>query len=311
MANTGRVRQQFGPSDEDIATVESWLQSHGFAVKQVNPGKQTIEFSGNVAQLRNAFHTQIHRYLVNGETHYSNAADPQIPAALSPVVGGFVALNNFPVKSFVHVLGKASFQPRTHQATPQWTYTYGYGYARNLMLAPADFAVQYDLNPLYQSGVDGTGQSIAIVNESNIDIEQVKQFRSIFGLPANPPQVVIDGNDPGISGSNNENPNPAASEAYLDVEWAGAVAPGATVYLVIAADTDLEAGLYLAAEHAVYSNIAPVISVSFGLCEQYLGPTNSFLASLWEQAAAQGITVMVSAGGLWIGWMRLRQLSDC
>ena len=169
--------KQFGPSDEDIATVESWLQSHGFAVKQVNPGKQTIEFSGNVAQLRNAFHTQIHRYLVNGETHYSNAADPQIPAALSPVVGGFVALNNFPVKSFVHVLGKASFQPRTHQATPQWTYTYGYGYARNLMLAPADFAVQYDLNPLYQSGVDGAGQSIAIVNESNIDIEQVKQFR--------------------------------------------------------------------------------------------------------------------------------------
>jgi subtilase family serine protease len=284
--------KQFGPSDQDIATAESWLQSHGFAVKQVNPGKQTIEFSGNVAQLRNVFHTQIHRYQVNGETHYSNATDPQIPAALSPVVGGFVALNNFPVKSFVHVLGKASFQPRTHQATPQWTYAY----ARNFMLAPSDFAVQYDLNSLYQSGVNGSGQSIAIVNESNIDIEQVNQFRSIFGLPANPPQVVIDGNDPGISGSNDENPNPAASEAYLDVEWAGAVAPGATVYLVIAADTDLEAGLYLAAEHAVYSNIAPVISVSFGLCEQYLGPTNSFLASLWEQAAAQGITVMVSAG---------------
>jgi subtilase family serine protease len=123
--------------------------------------------------------------------------------------------------------------------------------------------VQYDLNPLYQSGVTGAGQSIAIVNESNIEVQQVNQFRSIFGLPVNPP-VVLDGTDPGIDGMNNMEPNGASVESYLDVEWAGAVAPNATVYLVIAADSYLESGLILAAQHAVYSNIAPVISVSFG-----------------------------------------------
>jgi len=284
--------KQFGPSDQDIAAVQAWLGGHGFNVVKVNPGKQTIEFSGNVAQLRKAFHTQIHKYQVNGETHYANAGEPQIPAALAPVIGGFVSLNNFPVKSYIRVLGKASYQPQTHQATPQWTYANSW----NFPLAPADFAIQYDLNPLYQAGVNGSGQSIAIVNESNIDIEQVNQFRSIFGLPANPPQIVLDGNDPGVDGINNLYFNGASIEAYLDVEWAGAVAPDATVYLVIAADTNSESGLFLAAEHAVYSNIAPVISMSFGECEQDLESTNSFMSSLWEQAAAQGITVMVSSG---------------
>ena len=112
---------QFGSSDQDIATIESWLGSHGFAVSRVNPGKATLEFSGSVAQLRDAFHTQIHKYAVDGETHYANANDPQIPAALAPVIGGFASLNNFHPKSYVKKLGQASLNPATHQVTPSWT----------------------------------------------------------------------------------------------------------------------------------------------------------------------------------------------
>ncbi len=165
------------------------------------------------------------------------------------------------------------------------------------MVAPGDYAVQYDLNPLYAAGINGSNQTIAIVNDSNINIDLANQFRSTFGLPANPPQVVIDGNDPGIDGINNpDGPNFDSTEAYLDVEWSGAVAPAAPIDLVIAADTALEAGLYLAVEHAVYGNIAPIISLSFGYCEAGLGSTNAFWNALWEQAAAQGTTVMVSTG---------------
>jgi subtilase family serine protease len=287
--------KQFGPSDEDIATVEAWLTSHGFSIAQVNPGKQTIEFSGSVGQMREAFHTQIHRYLVKGETHFANANDPQIPAALAPVVGGFVSLNNFRLKSHATPLGKATYDPKTDKATPQWTM--GGGGYYSFVLSPGDYAVQYDLNPLYKAGVNGTGQTIAIVNESNINIGLVNQFRSLFGLPVNPPQVIIDGNDPGVDGINNpDGPNGASVEAYLDVEWAGAVAPNATVDLVIAADTALEQGLVLAGEHAIYANVAPIISLSFGACEASLGTENAFLSSLYEQAAAQGITVLVSTG---------------
>jgi subtilase family serine protease len=286
---------QFGPSDQDIAAVTTWLTTHGFNVSGVNPGRQTMEISGSVAQLRNAFHTQIHQYSVSGQTRYSNANDPQIPAALAPVVGGFVSLNNFPIRSYAHPLGKALYDPKTNQATPQWTM--GSGSSLSFVLAPKDYAVQYDLNSLYTAGVNGAGQTIAIINEANINVALVNQFRSLFGLPNNPPQVIIDGNDPGIDGANNPGgPNFASVEAYLDVEWAGAVAPNATIDLVIAADTPLQSGLILAAERAVYSNLAPVISVSFGNCEANIASGNAFLSTLWEQAAAQGITVAVSTG---------------
>jgi len=286
---------QFGASDQDIATIESWLGSHGFAVSKVNPGKGSLEFSGNVAQLREAFHTQIHQYSIDGQTHFANANDPQIPAALAPVIGGFVSLNNFHPKSYLQKLGKASLDPATHQVS-QWTWgnsptsTY-------YVFAPGDFAVQYDLQPLYNANVNGTGQTIAIINDSNINVDLVNQFRTLFNLPPNPPQVIVDGNDPGVDGINNPGgPNYDSVEAYLDVEWSGAVAPNATIDLVVAGDTALESGLVLAMEHAVYGNVAPVISLSFGQCESSLGQTNAFIEGLWEQAAAQGQTAMVSSG---------------
>jgi len=286
--------KQFGPSDQDIATVESWLQSHGFSITKLNAGKQTLEISGNVAQFRNTFHAQIHKYVVNGETHYANANDPQIPAGLAPVVGGFASLNNFHVRSQHRYLGTATYNLQTHESKPQWTY--GNNSGVNFVLAPGDFAKQYDL-PAASSGTNGTGQTIAIVNDSNINIYLVNQFRSLFGLSANPPQIIIDGNDPGIDGINNpDGPNYDSAEAYIDVEWSGATAPNATVDLVIGTDTALESGLILALEHAIYGNIAPVLSLSFGTCEYDLGSYNAFLSGLWEQAAAQGITALVAAG---------------
>jgi trimeric autotransporter adhesin len=289
--------QQFGPSDADVATIESWLQSHGFGSVKLDPGRQTLEFSGSAAQFRTTFHSEIHKYEVNGETHYANATDPQIPMALASVVGGFSSLNNFRVKHYSKTLGRAAYDPASHQATPQWTTANAGQPYPNLVLAPADFAVQYDVNPLYAAGTKGTGETIAIVNDSNINPTLVSNFRTLFGLPASAPNVIIDGNDPGIDGINNpDGPNFDSIEAYLDVEWSGAVAPNANIDLIIGADTALESGLILAAEHAVFGNVAPILSLSFGQCESVLGSSNIFLNQLWEQAAAQGITVLVSAG---------------
>ena len=292
--------KRFGPSDADVAKLESWLGSHGFSITKLNPGRQTLEIAGTAGQFRDTFHTQIHSYQVKGvaggvEMHYANAGAPEIPAALAPVFGGFASLNNFHLKSHAHVLGTAQYNPATHEAKPNWTFGSGSNYS--LLVAPADFAVQYDLNPLYTAGTNGTGQSIAIVNEANINIALVNNYRALFGLPVNPPQVIIDGSDPGIDGNNSPyGRNGASIEAYLDVEVAGAVAPDAQVNLVIADSTAIEDGLVLAAERAVYSNIAPVISLSFGNCEAFLGTGNAFWSNLWEQAAAQGITAMVSSG---------------
>ena len=293
--------KQFGPSDADVAKLESWLGSHGFSITKLNPGRQTLEIAGTAGQFRDTFHTQIHSYQVKGvtgglETHFANSSVPDIPAAVAPVFGGFASLNNFHLKSHANVLGKAQYNKTTHESTPAWTRGSASNYS--LVLAPVDFAVQYDLNPLYNAGTNGKGQSIAIVNESNINIAQVNNYRALFSLPVNPPQVIIDGNDPGIDGINSPyGPNNASFEAYLDVEVSGAVAPNAQINLVIADSTALEDGLALAAQRAVYSNISPVLSLSFGNCEANLGQSgNQFWSSLWEQAAAQGITVTVSSG---------------
>ena len=287
--------QQFGPSDADVTAISTWLATQGFTVTKLNAGRQSLEFSGTAGQFRSAFHAELHQYAINGQLHTANASAPQIPAALSPVIGGFTSLNNFPLKSQLRQLGEATYNPATHQSAPTWTT--GIPPNQSYILAPGDFAVQYDLNPLYTAGLNGAGQTIAIVNEANIDVYLVNQYRTLFGLSANPPQVILDGPDPGVDGNNQiDGPNGASVEAYLDVEQSGAVAPNATIDLVIAADTYLQSGLILAAEHAVYSNLAPVISLSFGGCELDQGTDNQFISGLWQQAAAQGITVVVATG---------------
>src|SRR6185437_3626256 len=154
---------RFGPSDQDLSTVENWLAGQGFTVNRIEPGRQTLDIAGTVGLLGSAFHTQIHRYMVNGQMHYANANAPQIPAALAPVIGGFASLNNFHLKSYSERLGEASYNPSTGQAKPSWTIGSGsFDYTTyNFVLSPADFAVQYNL----PATLKGDGQTIAIVNE--------------------------------------------------------------------------------------------------------------------------------------------------
>jgi hypothetical protein len=283
--------QQFGPADADIQTVTNWLQSHGFQISNVTAGRTVIEFSGNAAQVRNSFHTEIHKYLVNGEAHTANATDPQIPAALTPVVAGPVALNNFHVKSHVLPLGLFFHSKTTGETRPLTTFP-NCGPAGCFGLGPADFATIYNSAPLLSGTpkIDGTGQTIAIVGESNINVADVTDFRTIFNLPQNfsSTNIILNGPDPGINGSE--------GESDLDVQWAGAAAPGATIDFVTSQPTETTAGIFLSATYIVDNNIAAVMSESFGACEQQVGTLNQFHNLLWEQAAAQGITVMVSSG---------------
>jgi subtilase family serine protease len=276
----------YGLTDSEIATVSGWLQEGGFAVSRINRAKTAIEFSGTAGEVRSAFHTQIHAYLVNGEEHYANDVDPQVPAALAPVIAGITPINDFRPKSYIRNLRKAVYDRRTKKFVADWTFPAGQD---SLDLGPGDFAMQYDLGPLYAAGITGSGVTIGLIGASNVDPTVVATYRSFFGLPPNPLHVVIDGTDPGE--------NDAVGESYLDVELSGAVAPGATINLYTAADTSVQSGLYLAAERAVDDDQASILSTSYGECEQDLGSAgNQFWYSLWQQAAAQGQTSFVSAG---------------
>jgi uncharacterized protein (TIGR03437 family) len=294
--------RQFGPSSEDIRSVTSWLESHGLQVAGASKGRTVIEFSGSVRQVQEAFHTSIHKYLVNGEEHWANASDPQIPTALAPAVAGVASLHDFPKRPLIRAFGgywRSQATGETKSLTPLFTVpspctAAGFQTSQACYgLGPYDFATIYNVLPLWNAGIDGSGQSIAIAAASNIDIEDVRNFRSVFGLPSRDPAVVVNGRNPGVL----NRPQPFEKEAINDVEWAGGVAPGATIQLVVSASTNSTSGFDLSVEYAVDNNLAPVLSASYSYCESSLGTAGSqFYSSLWQQASAQGITVLVGTG---------------
>ena len=288
---------QFGVAPQDIQTISQWLESHGFEVEPQMAGHSLIAFSGTNAQLRAAFHTEMHSYKIKSGTYYANANDPQIPAAIAPIVVGFASLNNFPIKPLhsqpqmvQHTTAGWKLAAGNSAVHPEFTTT-DQGQLLYL-LAPYDLATIYNILPLWNAGIDGTGETIAIVSVSDINPADVDSFRATFGLPAKKLNIIHYGPDPGLVTANNDE-----AEADLDVEWSGAVAKNATIDLVVSANTPTSGGITGAAAYILNNNLASIMSVSYGECELHLGTAgNQYFNQLWEQAAAQGITVMVATG---------------
>ena len=266
------VRFGVGPAVQ--AQIVSWLQSHGFTIDEVAPSRLLIQFSGTAAQVAETFHTEIHRYQVGAVEHIANQQDPQIPAAFAGVIGGVVSLHNF----------RRTSQASQKRALPQ------YSNGTTHYLFPADWATLYNLNPLYAAGTSGSGASIAIVGRSNIHLADVASFLTAAGLPANAPSITLVGADPGLVSGDQ-------AESTLDVEWSGAIAPAASVRFVIGASTATTDGIDLSAQYVVNHAVGQVVSTSYGSCEQDMGATElAFYNALWQQAAAQGMSVFVSSG---------------
>jgi hypothetical protein len=275
--------KQFGPSDQDIAQVTSWLQSHAFQVAQVSRGRTVIEFSGTAAQVQEALHASIHKYAVNGEEHWANSNDPQIPAALTPVVAGVLTLHNFLKKPQIHVSNEKISATRVPGARPQFTSSSGHH-----ALTPSDYDVIYNITP---QSVGGGPARIAIVGRTSINFQDIYTFHNLMNDGAVPPQFLLNGPDPGDLGGGEE------AEAVLDTTWSGAVAPSALVTLVVSASTNSTDGVDLSEVYIIDNNLADVMSESFGGCES--GQTSaeaSAISSLAQQASAEGITYLVSTG---------------
>jgi hypothetical protein len=283
---------QFGPADQDLQTVTGWLQSHGFAVNRVTHGRSVIEFSGTEGQVEEALHTSIHKYAVNGKEHWANASDPQIPAALSPIVAGVWSLHNFKKKSSVRISKEVLKTKYTPGKRPNTTLS-GIGGPIHA-LSPADFGVIYNIAPLYANSSYGQGVSIAVVARSNLfnGGQDVFNFEQVFDpLCCGGVQIVLDGPDPGDLGGGEE------AEATLDATWTSAIAPAANVKFVVSASTDTTDGVDLSELYIIDNNLAPIMTESFGSCDALATQSEALgLSALAEQAAAQGITYMVSSG---------------
>ncbi|HLJ47501.1 MAG TPA: S53 family peptidase [Bryobacteraceae bacterium] len=276
--------QSFGPSQQDIDAVTSWLKSRGFTVNQIHSSGMLIDFSGTARQVRTALHTDIHYLNVGGEQHIANMSDPEIPEALAPVIAGVVSLHDF--------------KPHTMHKRAKFTTTSGGGTYQ--ALTPNDLATIYNLNPLFAAGITGKGQTIAVVEDTNLYSDaDWSTFRTTFGLDqyssGSLTTVHPSCTDPGI-------PRGAAAgddgEAALDVEWASAAAPDAAIQLASCANTRTTFGGLMALVNMINSPNPPsVVSISYGNCEAENGEgSNAAFNSVYQQAVAEGMSVFVAAG---------------
>jgi len=265
---------RFGVSQYDIDKIVAWLGQRGLTVKSVARGRDAISFGGAAGAIGSAFSTEIHHYKVAGEQHYSNATDPAIPVALQGVVQSIHGLHDFYMKPMLKTRFIRTAQPR--ETTSDGLH----------QLSPDDISAIYDVTPLYSAGIDGTGQKLVVVGQTQIQLTDIQKFRTFYGLPANDPTVLLVPNtqDPGVSQAD-------LGEADLDLELAGSVARKAAITFVYSTD------IMDALQYAIDQNMAPVVSISYGSCElQTSAKDAQTLATEGEKANSEGMTIFAATG---------------
>ena len=286
--------QRFGVAQSDIGRITGWLTAKGLKVNYVYPSRMLIDFTGTAGQVSRAFNTEIHRLDVAGVSHFANMRDPQIPEALAPAVNGVVSLHDFRARN--KMVRRAAVADSHHPAVTGTCFS-----QPCYDLGPGDLATIYGLKPLLSAGYHGQGQVIATVEDSDLFANSDwTTFRQVFGLTvygAGNLQIVHPAPKGGQACSDPLT-NSDDSEAALDVEWASAAAPGATIMLASCDQSGPTDGVYLATQNLVNgTKTPPIISISYGVCEVDNGAAkNAAFNLLYQQAAAEGISVFVATG---------------
>ena len=280
----------FGMAQQDLDTITSWLQSYGFTVDYVYPNRMVIDFSGTAGDIRKAFHTEIHHLEVRGEHHIANMSDPQIPEALAGVVVGVVSLHDFKPQ-----------QMRVPRVRTNYTLSDCNGPTDSTggscyVLVPADLETIYNLNPLFRLGINGAGQTITLVEDSNTYSDDVATYRTTFLSKWS--GTVTTTHPSGGATCTNPGTNSADGEADLDAEVASAMVPNAAIVVATCKDSRTTNGVLFAVENLVNSATPPtIISQSYGECEALNGASaNAAFKSAFQTGAAAGVSIFTSSG---------------
>ena len=234
-----------------------WLRGEGFAVRAW-PNRLRVDFSGPVAAVERTFGVRMGQYQYRGHHILANDAAPLLPAQFAATVA-MVRLDTFPV-------AEPTAAPHSSGGTID-------------TMAPHDIYTAYDALPVLDRGIDGSGQTVAVVARSNFRDSDISTFQRNFGVRVRSASRVFPGNDPGIGAINGycRQMSPASvkrqcimdneGEVLIDVEWAGVVAPGVDVLVDISGE-DIDASL---ADVIINHPEAKIVTVSFGGCERSNG----------------------------------------
>ena len=303
---------RFGLTEADLNAVTGWLKRQGFTVRGVARSRSAIYFGGTAAQVESAFQTELHRYKLNGETHFANATELRVPAGLASVLLNVRGLNDFRLKPQVR-----------KRALP--AYTVGTSEGIMNFLTPSDWATVYDVNPIYAAGYTGAGAYVGVVGQTYAPEQDIINFRSASGMT--PPQVLYACIDPvaaNCTGAAAISDWGDLDEADLDIEWSGGIAKDATVVFVYAPWSDVCGtsvnctnsvidpvteqyyGVFDALQRAVEDytvpatgQVLPVISMSYSDCEESFAGDPAYVqwvTNVGEEANSQGQTIVVAAG---------------
>ncbi len=285
---------RFGLNQNDLTKIANWLRSEGFQILSVGGGHSTLAFSGAAGQAQHAFGTEIHKYEVDGVEHFANSTPVMLPVALEGIVTGMIGLHDFrpqPANRRQH-FGAMGARPEWYDGTHLFPN----------FLAPGDIYTIYDIAKLATAGIDGTGQKLAVVGQTDVYLADLNDFRTGFSIGpisksdcttnskgvitfCNDPlfSYVLIGSDPGVSAND-------IGEADLDLEWSGATARKAQIVYVNSVNVYESLGAVISPASGPV--LAPVVSMSYGYCES--GAPD--LESLLQQGNAEGVTILNSAG---------------
>lgn len=271
---------RFGMAQQDIDAVNNWLQQQGFAIDYVNRSRNAVHFSGTVGQFESAFQTQMHYYTIAGVRHFGPSTALSVPAAIAPVVQAVTNVSDLNRPRPMHI-----------KARPGFTSSL----SGNVFFAPGDIRTTYDMSPLISAGDTGIGQTVAIMGQSYVNVGDMEAFEAAAQLPKKDPNLVL---VPG-TGTDGTPYSGDESESDLDLEWSGAMAPGANLVFVYTGYQGSNAtyGVYDSAAYAIDQKIGDIISLSYSSCETELTAANyAQIDAIFQQAAAQGQTVLAASG---------------
>jgi len=307
---------RFGASQEDIAKISAWLESHGFQVRSVLNNASMIDFAATAGQVRDSFHTELHYFNIRGGKYLANVKDPQIPAALAPVVAGIKGLAKIPPHMNHTQARQGAYDKETHRwhivnptAADEASPAYNAG-GGNYYVGPQDLYTIYNVNPVFTGGNLAASATVAVIEESDIEFGtvngsglvtsggDVNTFRSLFGVPGTLTMHVMHGagletcNAPGID----PNANGEDQEASLDAEWINATAPSANE-IFMSCDQNPDQGIFTSMPALIDNNLSDVMSMSYGGSEiGFTAGDYLFQDTLYAQAALQGQSFLISAG---------------
>jgi kumamolisin len=272
--------EAYGADPADIEKVEEFANEHGLDVAQSSKAERSVRLSGTVKAMQAAFGVTLRAYRTTKtkQKFRGRTGTVSVPRELAGIVEGVFGLDNRPQAQphFRFRPPKRGFQPRADAAKP---------------MTPPQVAKLYN----FPTNLDGSGQCIAIIELGGGF--RAKDLTAYFkNLGIKKPRVVA----VSVGGAHNEPDGPskdANGEVMLDIEVAGAVAPGAKIAVYFAPNTD--EGFLGAVNAAIHDNVRnpSVISISWGAAEaSWTDQAKNDFDNACADGATMGITVTVSAG---------------